>query len=311
MEIIIGRGFTLKDWILNIFYRSRYKFYAKHCKKKLKNYSPKEKTGRTLVFEDDFDEVSWSRKQKDDWRKWGIGEHWGSFHPRNGRSHWVEPVLNDDSTATFGTKYEPKTFYRKEGSDYWYRSKPQNCVEEKVVPYSVGGLSTAHTKPDGTNLFKQQYGRWELRAKVPAIAGIRSAYWMWGSTWPPEIDVFEIDGRSDHKAQKINLHFGKNEDTDGDGVKEHPSLGSTLGARRRDGEWQEWVLEWKPGKMEMYTDGIKIFQITSKKVLKWYDDPIAQMWVLVYQSVIGDVENEPDEDGWYSKMIVDYVRVYE
>lgn len=312
MQIIVGRGFTLKDWILNKFYVWRYRIYSKYCKNKLKDISSREKEGRTLVFEDDFDTVSWSRKQIDTWRKWGIGEHWGAFHPRNGRSWWTEPVHNGDSTITIGTKYEPKTFYRKEEGGYWY-SPPVNFepVDELTVPYSVGGLSTAHTKPDGTNIFKQQYGRWELRAKVPAVNGIRSAYWMWGSTWPPEIDVFEIDGRSQHQAQKINLHFGVNEDTDGDGVKEHPSLGSTLGARRRDGEWQEWVLEWKPGKIEMYTDGIKIFQITSKKVLKWYDDPIAQMWVLVYQSVIGEVENEPDEDGWYSKMIVDYVRVYE
>ena len=70
------------------------------------------------------------------------------------------------------------------------------------------------------------------------------------------------------------------------------------------------MLEWSPGKIEMITDGIKIFRCTAKNVIKWYDDPIAQMWVLVYQAVIGDIHHEPDEDGWYSKMIVDYVRVY-
>jgi hypothetical protein len=296
---------SFKDRIRNKFYVCRYKFYSKYRKTKLKDSSPSIKPGRTLVFEDDFDEVSWSRKSADTWRKWGIGEHWGSFHPRNGRSWWTEPVFNNDSTITLGTKYEPKTFYRKEEGGYWY-SPPINFdpVEELTVPYSVGGLSTGHNDPDYNTLFKQQYGRWECRCKVPADKGIRSAYWTWGSTWPPEIDIFEIDGRSDHSDQKINLHFGKTSDNTKD------SIGSTFGALRRDGEWQEFVLEWSPGKIEMITDGIKIFQCTTKDVIKWFDDPIAQMWVLVYQSVIGDIHHEPDEDGWYSKFIVDYVRVY-
>ena len=289
----------------NKFYQIRYKFYNRFCKRKLKNHSPAEKPGKELVFEDDFDEVSWSRKSSDDWRKWGIGEHWGSFHPANGRSWWTEPVLNGDSTISLQTRPEPKTFYRKEGSNYWY-SPPVNFdpVEELTVPYSVGGISSAHKNPDGENIFKQQYGRWECRCKVPSDKGVRSAYWMWGSTWPPEIDVFEIDGRRDHSDQKINLHYGKTVD----GTKD--SIGSTLGAQRRDGEWQEYVLEWSPGKIEMYTDGIKIFRCTTEEIIKWYDDPIAQMWVLVYQSVIGDTVKEPDENGIISEFIVDYVRVY-
>lgn len=299
------RNMKLSDRIANRFYQSRYKFYKKYCKRKLKNLSSKIKPGRELVFNDDFDEVSWSRKQLDTWRKWGIGEHWGSFHPANGRSWWTEPVLNGDSTVTIGTKAEPKTFYQKEGSNYWY-SPPINFepVAEMTIPYSVGGLSSAHKKPDGENIFKQQYGRWECRCKVPNDKGIRSAYWTWGSTWPPEIDIFEIDGRSDHSDQKINLHYGKTSDDTKD------SIGSTLGAVIENDEWQEFVLEWSPGKIEMITNGIKIFRCTTKNVIKWYDDPIAKMWVLVYQSVIGDIHHEPDEDGWYSKFIVDYVRVY-
>jgi len=292
-----------KDRISNRYYACRYKFYSKFRKRKLKNQSPTEKEGLELVFEDDFDEVSWSRNQADD-RKWGIGEHWGSFHPRNGRSWWTEPIFNNDSTISCVTKYEPKTFHRKvAGEGYWYTA-PTNFEpgEVKVVPYSVGGLSTAHKTPDGENIFKQQYGRWECRCKVPADKGVRSAYWMWGSTWPPEIDVFEIDGRSKHSDQKINLHYGVNVDG------YHPSLGSTLGAKRRSGEWQEFVLDWHPDRIDMYTDGLKIFQCTDKEILKWYNKDNAQMWVLIYQAVIGEVD-DPDKNP-ISEFIIDYVRVY-
>ena len=60
----------------------------------------------------------------------------------------------------------------------------------------------------------------------------------------------------------------------------------------------------------MYTDGIKIFRCTTKDIIKWYDDPIAQMWVLIYQSVISDTVKEPDENGVISSFDIDYVRVY-
>ena len=125
---------------------------------------------------------------------------------------------------------------------------------------------------------------------------------MNGTSWPPEIDVFEIDGRPDQSDQKINLHYGVNENS------KHPSLGSWDGNALRVGEWQEFVLDWTPEKIEMYTDGIKIFQCTDKNVLKWYNAEDAQMWVLIYQSVIGDVEkpNTPP----ISEFVVDYVRVY-
>ena len=58
----------------------------------------------------------------------------------------------------------------------------------------------------------------------------------------------------------------------------------------------------------MYTDGLKIFQCTDKEILKWYNKDNAQMWVLIYQAVIGEVD-DPDKNP-ISEFIIDYVRVY-
>ena len=311
MKQIIIKRMTLSDWIVTYFGRLKYGFRARFHKNKLRNHSPVNKEGYVLTFEDDFDAVSWSRKQAEP-RLWGIGEHWGSFHPKNGRSWWTEPIFNGDSTISCVTRKQPKEFYRKEEGGYWY----SNCnnfdpVETLIVPYSVGGLSTGHRNTENQTIFKQQYGRWECRCRVPAIQGVRSAYWMWGSTWTPVIYVFEIDGRKDHANQKINLHFGMNENVDHDGKYEHRQLGSTLGAKRREGKWQEFVLEWTPKHIKMITDGVTIFRCSNKEILKWYNDDIAQMWVLIYQAVIGDDVGEPDENGIISSFDIDYVRVYE
>jgi len=125
-----------------------------------------------------------------------------------------------------------------------------------------------------------------------------------GTSWPPEIDVFEIDGRPDQSDQKINLHYGVNENS------KHPSLGSWDGNALRVGEWQEFVLDWTPDRIKMITDGITIFRLSNKKTLKWYNADNAQMWILIYQSVIGDEVGEPNADGVISSFDIDYVRVY-
>lgn len=282
---------TFKDRIANAYYAKRYQFYKKFCKRKLKDSSPLQKSGWELTFHDDFNEVSWSKKSSDTWRKWCIGEHWGHFNP-NGtrRSYWVEPILNDDSTITLRTEYKPHTFYKKAGSNYWYWGKPKDPVEELEVPFAAGGLSSNPS-------FRQQYGRWECRCRVPKYNGCKAAYWMWGSTWPPEIDVFESD-TSD--SQQVNLHYGVS------GEPSHSSMRAVDTKSLRPGHWQEFTLIWSKDKIEMYTDGIKIFRYTNKDVLKWYNADNSKMWVVLTQYVIKSWFKETDT----SEFDVDYVRVY-
>jgi beta-glucanase (GH16 family) len=70
--------------------------------------------------------------------------------------------------------------------------------------YTSGELNTFHT-------FSQTYGYFEIRARVPAVYGLWSAFWLRreNGDWPPELDVMEILGR-DPGTLHVNVHTRMN-----------------------------------------------------------------------------------------------------
>jgi len=304
MQIII-RKMTLTDIICNNFYKVRFWFYRNLRKKKLKNISPAAKDGLELTFEDEFTQKSWGKASEH--KKWVIGEGWGMFHPDKKTVYYGEPTLNLDSTASFTVKYNPKTF----PDDH----RTGNPI---TIPFEVSLLSTQKS-------FKQQYGRFECRCTIPFDPGVWPAFWLWGSTWPPEFDIFELYGNLDGKTagkQCINLHYGHDSDNT------RGSRGWHLWIERKPKKsgppkFHEFVVEWGPDKIEMFTDGIKIFRFTNKKIIKYYNVELAQQWIVVNHSLQekygGKQRNDyvPIKDGefqypddYYSEFFVDYVRAY-
>ena len=299
MKQIIVRRMTLADYICNVFFKVRFWCYRNFFKSKLKNTSPEEKNGKEITFIDNFDEVSWSGNK--DTSKWMWGEGWGQFHPDKPSVYYGPPELIDGtSLAKFTVKYNPKTF----PDDH----RTGNPI---TIPFQVSLISTQKS-------FRQQYGRWECRCTLPMDPAVWPAFWMWGSTWPPEIDVFETYGGKDGKkggVQCINLHFGNTKD----GTKGSTRSWDVKIQRKMKQQFHEFVCEWGPDKIEFFTDGVKIYRFTNKKTLKWFNDSIAQMWVVVNHSLQEkylketngeqtiDFEVTPD---FYSEYLVDYVRAY-
>ena len=306
MQIIVQR-MTLLDLILNVFYKIRFWFYRNFHKKKLKNISPTNKEGWELTFEDDFNRKTWSPSGDD--TKWKIGEGWGAFHPDKANVYYGEPKLNLDSTATFSVKYNPKTF----PNDF----RTGNPI---TIPFEVSLLSSQKS-------FKQKYGRFECRMSLPFDKAAWPAFWTWGSTWPPEIDILESTGGMDGKTvgrNAINLHYGSTQD----------------GTKSSSGGWRYWVQKkphdfidplrpkfhefvciWGPKKIEVFTNGIKVFRITNKKTLKWFNAETAEQWVVINHSLQNGFTTEDAEPPaqwpdhilpkyYTSEFLVDYIRVY-
>lgn len=283
------RRLTFKDYVINILLKIRFKFYRLIWKSKLKNQSSLQKKGFELTFEDDFDELSWGTSQ--DSYKWIVGEHWGKFHPNRLNVHYGEPKLvKNESHALFTVKHNPKEFTRQ--------------GKKIEIPFEVSLLSTNKS-------FRQQFGRFECRMTLPVGRGVWPAFWMWGSTWPPEIDVIEAYGNNnglDTKYQEINLHYGHDDTNNRSHMRSWAlKVDNNKGVGKN---YHEFAVEWKPNKIIFYTDGVKVFQYTKKTVLdKWFNSDEANMWIVINNSLKDGFVNS-NEINFYSEFKVDYIRAY-
>lgn len=293
MKQIYVRNVPITDYFLNIFYKIRFGFYRKFYKKKLKNTSSKNKKDKILTFNDDFDKVSWGYSDTE--QPWILGEGWGSFHPDKPTVYYGEPkLIKNTSLAKFTVEYKPKTF-----PDDFKTGKPI------TIPFKVSLISTPIS-------FKQQYGRFECRCTIPYDRGAFPAFWLWGSTWPPEIDVFELNGGEDGKRagiQKPDLHWGIVEEGS---KKSLPKWVVKIDDISNKNKFHEFAVEWTPTKIKFITDGVTIMRFTGKKELEWFNKDIAKMWIVVNHSInfSNEIYITEKDTNYYSEFLVDYVRAY-
>ena len=162
--------------------------------------------------------------------------------------------------------------------------------------------------------FQQQYGRFECRCTIPFFRGSWPAFWLWtqkgdeGSKIYTEIDIFELYGRKDGKKagiQEINLHYWLN-----DVVQTMMPWKVKIQKDPDQLRFHEFVLEWTPKKIEIFTDGQKIFRYTRKDVLdEYYNQPGQSMWIVINNGM--DPKYVPaDDESYESEFWVDYIRAY-
>lgn len=293
MQIIIN-NITLGDLLCNLFYKIRYRTYNIISSKKLKNISPLYKKGYSPTFVDDFDKESWGNNEQIKNKQWLIGEHSGMFHPEYLRMYYGPPSLIGGTNALFTVKYKPKEF-----------NHPKIKGKKVTIPYEVTRISTPYS-------LEQSYGRFECRCTLPKEKGTWPAFWLYGETWPPEIDVFETYGGKSGKKNnilKLNLHYGFT----------HDNTKSSLGARSikideykyLDIAYHEYAVEWTSTKIEFFIDGIKIFRYSREDILdKYFNTSNAKMRIDLNHA-FEDKYIDKDDKEYYSEFKVDYVRAYD
>jgi len=164
-----------------------------------------------------------------------------------------------------------------------------------------------------------QYGKIQVRAKMPSGLGTWPAVWMlptdWAyGNWPysGEIDIMEHVG---YEPTKIygTLHSG---------AYNH-SLGTQIGFEKTipdaESEFHVYELEWKPAGMEMFIDGVRFAYFGYNDLLNidiensdaW---PFDQRFHLIMNVAVGGnwggVQGV-DSNAFPTGMEVDYVRVYQ
>lgn len=236
----------------------------------------------TLVWQDEFDgnEIDRSR-----WSHvvagGGFGNNERQFYTDDRRNSWVENgqlVIQAQREARDGHEYTSAKLHTQGKGDW-------------------------------------QYGRFEIRAKLPEGRGIWPAIWMMPSDyhrygrWPTcgEIDIVEIVG---HEPGTLHgtLHYGQPWKNSG----AHTVL---PGGRKFSDDFHVFALEWGPGFMKWLLDG-RVYQTqddwyTSHPGARWpapFDQPF---YLQLNVAVGGNWPGYPDGTTKFpQRMVVDYVRVY-
>jgi beta-glucanase (GH16 family) len=149
--------------------------------------------------------------------------------------------------------------------------------------------------------FWQQYGYFEIRARMPPGRGFWPAFWLLpkSGTWPPEIDVVEASG-----ARPRGVHLG---------VIEKPIHKKRPGSRWVDNVvdttdgFHTYGVEWTAEDVAFFIDGQLQFRSGSHHL----HEP---MYLLANLAVgshdAGWIPNPDATTPWPGRLLIDHIRVY-
>lgn len=203
----------------------------------------------------------------------------------------------------------------------------------KTLPYTSARLRTK-------NIQEWTFGRFEIRAKLPAGQGTWPAIWMLPTnspygTWASsgEIDIMEAvnlktvtDGSAPEAAVHGTLHYGRNWPANVSSGADYILPNNINPAD----DFHEYALEWEEGEIRWYVDDV---HFATQRATGWYSqyvqdgtlkdapvgapfDRFSKFHLLLNLAVggnwAGNVNNKGvDESVFPQKMLVDYVRVYQ
>jgi beta-glucanase (GH16 family) len=142
--------------------------------------------------------------------------------------------------------------------------------------------------------FAQEYGYFEVRAKMPDAQGFWPAFWMLptDNSWPPELDIFEVLS-GDPSTVYMTSH-GK-----GSGAQ----AGSQNIVHIDTTQFHTYGVDWGPSLLKYYVDGVEVAEQATPNVMKG-----KEMFMLLNLAV-GGWAGSPNS-GASAQMQVDFVHAY-
>lgn len=227
-----------------------------------------------------------------------------------------------------------ETGFVRNHEDQWYQKENAYCKdgfliieakkEQKANPYFVSKNHPDWTKKrDSIHITSSclitqgkhswQYGRFEMRAKIPVAKGMWPAFWTLGikGNWPAngEIDIME------YYREKIlaNVAWKSNRaETEWD-AKE-VLLGSFKKKNWAD-EFHVWRMDWDANSIKLYVDNQLLNETAVTGTMQGKNQKIMPFrqphYVLLNLAVGGDNGGDFTDASFPSKYIIDYVRVYQ
>ncbi|WP_052087672.1 carbohydrate binding domain-containing protein [Paenibacillus wynnii] len=209
----------------------------------------------------------------------------------------------------------------------WYTNEEKNVKEKdgKLIITALkeeqGGKPYTSSRIKTKGLFSKTYGKFEIRAKAPTGKGYWPAIWMlpentvygqWASSG--EIDIMEGWGSRPNTVAGT-IHYGAQWPDNIYSGKEYVFPGNSTIE-----EFHTYALEWEPGEMRWYVDGVLFstkndwYSLSNgQPANNAYPAPFNQEFhLLMNLAVGGNFDGNPTSETVFPKsMEIDYVRVYD
>lgn len=212
------------------------------------------------------------------------------------------------------------------GGDGWgnheleyYTSRPQNVfvsngnlvVEARKENYNGNGYTSARLTTQHKKEF--QFGRIDIRAKLPVAKGLWPALWMLGSNisqvgWPGcgETDIMELIGT--YPARVVGSYHWKKQD----GAHDFISNSFDLPSGDFSNKFHVFSLIWAPDSLQILIDDQIYSSAGSQSITNGPYPFNAPSFFIFNVAVGGDWPGHPDNTTVFpQRMFVDYVRVFQ
>ena len=211
-------------------------------------------------------------------------------------------------------------FVRNHESQYYTKARLENArvengmlvIEGRKEHFTPPGHDAVeYTSASLTTLGLEavQYGRIEMRAKLPQGKGMWPAFWTLGTNiteigWPRcgEDDIMEFVGKDTNHIYGT-LHFARN--------GEHASDGGKLELASPYDDFHLYAVEWSPERIDFFVDDHKYHSVDLEKAGQGGENPFRKPHYLLLNLALGGDWGGPIDDAMLpQKYLVDYVRVY-
>lgn len=200
----------------------------------------------------------------------------------------------------------------------YYTDSTANCVQQdgnlviKALKERKDNFDYTSARIKTQGKFEFQYGKVEMRAKLPKGQGIWPAFWMLGNDigsvrWPDcgEIDIMEHIGRQSDRIFGT-LHG-----------PQYSGSGGLQGSVAYKGDlysqFHTYTVEWDEFSIVWYFDGQEYHKIVKDKLpgnWRWPFDK--KFFILVNLAVGGQWPQNPDDTTEFPQTyMIDYIRVYQ
>jgi len=243
---------------------------------------------------------------------------------------YTTPLEYPDYTLLWNDEFtddviDPDTYTHELGDHGWGNEELQNYTASANNSFIEDGKLVIEARQEGNEYtsarivtrdkFEFNFGRVDIRAKVPTSQGIWPALWMLGAnfgdvSWPAcgEIDIMELVGFEPNTVHGT-AHYGN----EGMGYSIHDGRGKTLPNGEIYSEaFHVFSIVWQKDRIEWYMDDEKYFTFTKNSVGS-HPWRFNQDFFFIFNVAVGGKwPGSPDATTTFpQQMVIDYIRVFQ